>query len=99
MPAKDAIIAGMKLKAPTSQYTLRGVPPHVSRALRKIAKQQDKSINQLILEYLNRLVGVTEPVSAAVYSDLDRLIGSWRDDPDFDQALIAQSNIDPELWK
>jgi hypothetical protein len=36
---------------------------------------------------------------AAKRRDLSDLAGTWVDDPEFDAALEAQSQIDPELWK
>jgi len=89
----------MKKPAPTSQYTLRNVPPHVDRALRKIAASQEQSLNQLILDTLELLVGTTQVVESPVFHDLDSLIGSWVEDSDFDESLLAQGKIDSEMWK
>jgi len=33
------------------------------------------------------------------YHDLDDLIGTWEEDPEFDRAIEAQRQIDEELWK
>lgn len=31
--------------------------------------------------------------------DLSDIAGTWVDDPGFDEAIAAQRQIDPELWK
>jgi predicted HicB family RNase H-like nuclease len=40
---------GMKQKARSIQYTLRGVPPEVDRILRRKAAQRRQSLNQVVL--------------------------------------------------
>ena len=100
MPAFPAYTAYMKLKArEAAQYTLRNVPPHVDRALRKLAKQKEQSLNQLVLDILERIVGGDSAREPVVHKDLDRLVGTWIEDPEFDQALTAQSQIDGDLWR
>jgi len=75
------------------QYTIRGVPDHVDRALRARAKKENKSLNQLAVEAL------TEAARAERYTDLDDLIGTWVDDPEFDKIMAEQDRIDEELWR
>jgi len=69
----------------------------VDRALRKLSKQSSKSLNQFILEIIERAVSAELP--RAIYTDLDSLAGSWIEDPKVDAALVAQSVVDRELWK
>ena len=78
------------------QYTIRNVPAEVDRALRKTAKANGKSLNETALEALRRAVGGDAPVR---YHDLDDLIGTWVEDPEFDRILEAQRQIDEELWR
>jgi hypothetical protein len=90
----------MKKPASITQYTLRNVPPHVDRALRKMAHAHEQSLNQFILETLERVVGGdTAQGESARFGDLDKLIGSWVEDTEFDKALEDQSAVDRELWK
>ena len=89
----------MKENAHVTQYTLRSVSAHIDRALRRMAKQQDKSMNQLILDVLERVVGASTEVPAPSFQDLDPLVGSWIEDSETDKAFAAQSKIDKDLWK
>jgi plasmid stability protein len=79
------------------QYTLRNIPAAVDRALRQRAEQEGTSLNEAALRALARGVGAeAEPVR---WRDLSDLAGSWREDPDFDQAIADQDVIDPEAWR
>ena len=79
------------------QYTLRNVPPHLDRALRRRARVQRKSLNDVALDALLTGVGLTaEPVKRR---DLSDLVGAWVDDPETDVVLAEQRRIDSELWR
>lgn len=77
------------------QYTVRSVPERLDRELRKRAKQEDKSLNTLILEILNQ---ATTP-EAQKHHDLDEFAGTWVEDPAFDEAIKDFEQIDEEMWK
>jgi hypothetical protein len=79
------------------QYTLRDIPPALDRALRERAEQEGKSLNQVAREALKRGIGL--PESQQVWDDLDHLVGSWQDDPAFDEAIKQQDTVDPEAWR
>ncbi len=79
------------------QYTLRAIPLPVDRALRRRARESGKSLNAVALEALSR--GVELAAKSQEYSDLDGLIGSWREDPTFDRAITDFEQVDPEAWK
>lgn len=79
------------------QYTIRDVPPSVDRALRRIAAQQNISLNKLVLRALEAEAGLTaEPRER---HDLDSFFGSWVDDPKVDRALAEQRRLDPRDWQ
>jgi plasmid stability protein len=82
----------------TLQYTVRAVPTQVDRALRRKAATERKSLNAILREALIREAGVAEP-SDRLYTDLDSLAGTWLDDPGFDEAIRAQDQADPSLWR
>jgi len=86
---------GMK-RTKTVQYTIRGVPAFVDRAIRARAKKENKSLNQLALEALQLALGLDQP---KVHTDLDELIGTWVEDPEFDKAIEEQDQIDEEKWR
>jgi hypothetical protein len=88
--AVDAYNAGM-------QYTLRNIPKKVDQALRRKAKVEGRSLNEVALEAIEQGLGIAH--EAVAHHDLDFLVGTWVEDPEFDAAVKAQNQIDPELWK
>lgn len=83
---------------PTVQYTVRSVPAHVDKALRRKAREERKSLNEILRAALIREAGGAD-LPARVYTDLDALAGSWVEVPGFDAAIEAQDRIDPDLWR
>lgn len=80
------------------QYTLRRVPEVVDRALRKLARERGKSLNEVALEAMATGLGM-EGQPTIRRRDLSDIAGSWISDPEVDQALSDQREIDPEMWK
>ncbi len=79
------------------QYTIRNIPQDVDRALRRRAREEGKSLNEVAVDALRRALGLTEePVSQR---DLKDVRGTWVDDPEIDAALADQRRIDPDLWR
>jgi len=78
------------------QYTIRNVPPRVDRALRKKAVERGVSLNALVVQALEREVGLGS--GARVYDDLDDLFGTWVHDKAVDRALAEQRRLDPKDW-
>lgn len=76
------------------QYTVTGIPPEVDEGLRKIAAERKQTLNDMIVE---ELTAVTRGVRK--YADFSDLVGRWVEDPEFDEAIAAQRQIDPEKWK
>lgn len=84
------------MKRKSHQYTVRDIPPALDSALRERARREGKSLNQVAREALKRGIGMPEE---RVWHDLDHLIGTWRDDPAFDEAIASQDAVDPEAWR
>ncbi|NKB69805.1 MAG: antitoxin [Candidatus Latescibacteria bacterium] len=78
------------------QYTIRKIPPHIDRELRRRADQEHKSLNEVTLQALEKGLDLTD--QALRHSDLDDLIGTWVEDPEFDRAVEEMDQVDPELW-
>lgn len=78
------------------QYTVRNLPRALDEALRRAAREQGKSLNEVTIEALARGAGVTGERSRQ--RDLSDIAGSWRKDPAFDRALATQDTIDEEMW-
>jgi len=79
------------------QYTIRNVPGLLDEALRRSAREQGKSLNDVAIEALARGAGLSGRKFRQ--RDLSDIAGSWRKDPAFDAALAAQDTIDAELWR
>jgi len=80
------------------QYTIRGVPGRVDAALRRKAANERRSLNDLLKEALAKEAG-DSPAARRAYRDLDELVGTWVEDRAFDDAVAAQDQIDPDLWR
>ena len=79
------------------QYTLRAIPPAIDEALRRRARQEARSLNAVTLEALARGLDLgTQPTH---HTDLDALVGSWQEDPEFDDAVATFDRIDEEVWR
>jgi len=86
--------AGMKKQAAAIQYTIRGVPREVDRALRCKATQRKQSLNQVIIDELT-----VATVGQKTREDFSDLVGQWSRDAAFDEMLAAQRHIDADQWK
>ena len=82
----------MKKDAP--QYTIRGVPSEVDRALRQKAARRKVSLNQVILDEL-----VDATLGRKRKADFSDLVGRWTPDAGFDEIVAAQRQIDWDKWK
>lgn len=79
------------------QYTIRGVPAEVDRALRAKARQRRISLNQLLLEGISQTSGVQQP--RIKYRSLKSIAGRWQEDEEFERILKEQRQIDWSAWK
>ena len=84
----------MTKQAREHQYTVRGIPPEVDRALRRKAAHRKQSLNQVIVD---ELIAATTGSRRRV--DFTDLVGQWTPDAAFDEILAAQRQIDPDKWK
>jgi len=84
----------MKSQAEEIQYTIRGVPREVDRALRKKAARRQQSLNQVILDELTEAT-----FGRKQRTDFSDLVGHWTPDPAFDEILASQRQIDWDKWK
>ena len=83
---------------PTVQYTVRSVPAHVDKALRRKAQEARKSLNEVLRDALVREAEGAD-VPGRVYTDLDVLAGSWVDVAGFDDVIRFQDRVDEALWQ
>jgi hypothetical protein len=78
------------------QYTIRNVPDTLDKALRRTARSQGKSLNEIVIEALARGASVARQSSRQC--DLGDIAGTWRKDAAFDSALSAQDTIDLDTY-
>ena len=57
------------------------------------------SSNKYFPEVRERAVRMVLDARPAVHTDLDHLIGTWQEDPEFDRAIAAFERIDDDAWK
>lgn len=79
------------------QYTIRNIPKDVDRALRKRAKAEKKSMNQVALDALRAGAGLNGELQR--HTDLDWFFGSWVPDPEFDRVIQEMDQVHPDDWK
>ena len=79
------------------QYTIRNVPDILDQELRERAKRRGMSLNEAAIDALRRGLGISDDV--VEYDDLDDLVGTWKKDEAFDQALADQDTIEPGIWR
>ncbi|MBX3436024.1 MAG: hypothetical protein KF861_00820 [Planctomycetaceae bacterium] len=79
------------------QYTIRSIPARVDRELRRRAKVEGRSLNAVVLDVLEQ--AVTPTSEPKLHHDLDFLIGTWIEDPKFDEAMEECERIDEEDWQ
>ena len=79
------------------QYTIRNVPTTLDEALRRVARERGKSLNEIAIEALARGAGVA--AESRPQRDLGDIAGTWHKDAAFDSAVAAQDTIDEEMWK
>ena len=81
----------------STQYTIRAVPDAIDHTVRQRARREEKSLNAVVVEAIAR--GLELDAKPAVHTDLDHLIGTWQEDPEFDRAIAAFEHIDDDAWK
>lgn len=78
------------------QYTIRGIPEELDTVLREEAAQSGKSLNSLLIEKLSAATGTTEKPRT---NGLEKFIGTWVEDPGFDEAMKDHEIVHPEEWE
>ncbi len=88
---------GVSMKA----ITLRSLPPHLAKAIRKEAARKGLSINKTVIILLEGRTAIREGKKGRCRAsrELDILAGSWskKEAAEFDKAPAAQRTIDPDL--
>ena len=80
--------------SPSLNYTIRGVPPEVDRALRERATQRNQSLNHVVIEELTRAL-----LGSPIKADFSDLVGKWTSDTAFDEMIASQRQINIDRWQ
>ena len=79
------------------QYTLRGIPDALDKAIRRRAREESKSLNEVTVEALADGLGFGE--ASLARRDLSDIVGTWKREASVEAALAAQDSVDEDLWK
>jgi hypothetical protein len=82
--------------------TVRGLDDTMTENLKRMAGQEEKSVNQFILDTLKERLGLKkEKKYSVVHHDMDHLFGIWPD-KEFKRIqgkIDSERKIDKELWQ
>lgn len=80
--------------------TLRNLPPHIAKIIRKRADEAGASLNKAVIRLLEEAAGTKEKKGTTLHHDLDMLAGSWtkHEAASFEKALDQQRAVDKDLW-
>jgi ribosomal protein S24E len=82
--------------------TLRGIEPSLADKLKDVAKQEGKSVNQVVIDSLKKYYGLEkEKKFTKIHHDMDHLFGRWSQ-VEFETIqgkIEAERKVDPELWE
>jgi hypothetical protein len=78
------------------QYTIRGIPAEIDRAIRQRAHAEQKSLNETAIEALTEAAGLADRMRKR--RDLSGIIGTWKAEKAVEAALAEQDRVDEDLW-
>lgn len=79
------------------QYTIRNIPASVDAALRRQAKRQGKTLNEVAVAAIAEGLGVS--VEHSRRRSVRDILGACPRDEQLDASLEDQRQIDPDLWR
>jgi hypothetical protein len=79
--------------------TIRNVPKRLAEALEREKRRRGRSLNQTVLDVLSGGLGVG--TAGERRNGLRQFAGTWTeaDRQEFERAIAATEQIDPELWR
>lgn len=82
-------------------FNLRGIPPRVMEMLKNKAREQQLSVNVLIISLIEKGVGYSHKIKNPTYHELDSLAGTWskKEVEEFNEHTHSFEQVDEELWK
>ena len=81
--------------------TVRGIDSILSEKLKQAAKEEGRSVNQVVIDTIKQRFGIKkEKKYTMVYHDLDHIFGRWSSE-EFEriqEKIDKERKIDKELW-
>jgi len=81
--------------------TVRGIDSILSEKLKQAAKDEGRSVNQVVIDTMKQRFGIKkEKKYTMVYHDLDHIFGRWSSE-EFERIqgkIDKERKIDKELW-
>lgn len=74
-------------------------PTRLDSELRRRAKAEGKSLNSIVIEALIRGAGLSQTTEGGRRRELGDIAGTWQEDPELDQVIAEQDQIDERLWR
>ena len=83
------------------QITIRGLSPELEQRIRKLATEEQISLNKAVLKLLAKGAGIAEDQKTVIGRDLDSLFGTWKesDAKEFLESIRCCEQIDEDFWK
>lgn len=81
-----------------TQYTIRNIPAELDAKLRAKARREKKSLNKFVIEQLAYSVSKTKS-HRQISNDYEDFVGSWVDDPGFEEAMRDMRVVDLKDWQ
>ena len=82
--------------------TIRGIEPDIAKKLKAAASEQNKSLNQLMLEFIKKNLGLEKQKKyTRKHNDLDNLFGSWSESEfnQIEKKINQERQIDQDIWE
>jgi hypothetical protein len=81
------------------QITIRGIEPEIEEKIRRIARQNRQSINQVLKDIIRKEFGGGQCLPRA--ATLKQLAGGWSRDEaaEFERAIESCEQIDEAMWR
>jgi hypothetical protein len=86
------------------QLTIRGFDQALEQQLRRVAEEENLSLNKAVLKLLREATGLGANQQSSpdrIGDRLDAFIGVWseQEEQEFNAAVSAFEQIDEDLWK
>lgn len=85
------------MAASNVQYIIQGVEPDLDRVLRKVAEERHPSLNQFLVQELQKIANRAGTIERN--HEYDFAIGSMLDGEEVDAALASFGQVDAGLWQ